>query len=55
MQTIKNESTESTTSNDDIHFSNTPAPANAMHPDCAPATDLDLPPTLGYWVEGQTG
>ena len=39
-------------------FSNTPAPANAMDTlcaDCAPATDLDLPPTLGYLVEGQSG
>lgn len=46
MQTIKIHLLKFTTAN---FFLNT------LHADCAPATDLDLPPTLGSWVEGQSG
>lgn len=61
MRTIKNKSTEYSLQQTVTffffffeHTSSSWCHANTQS-DCAPATDLDLPPTLGYWVEGQSG
>lgn len=58
MQTFMKKTAENHCSKLFFFFWNAPTVVNAMqahHADCAPATDLVLPPTPGPWVEGQSG